>query len=549
VATGALKGGRSPAFWVVIVAALGAGVFFRFDHLDRKLFWQDEAFTALRVSGHLERHYRNLFDEKHVAARDILAYQERAPHGSDWNVVTGLAAEDPHHGPLFYLLDRLWIDVAGSSISAYRGLSAALGTLALGFAFLFGRKLLGSSRGGGVLAALIAVSPFFILYSQQAREYALFAALALLASLLLLEARERGGAAWALYAAAAALGLYADPLFALLLAAHAVVVAACGRRRAPAVRGFLAACAAAAAAFSPWLINAASARSSIEAQLGWGTQSYPVRYVLEKWAFNSGALFFDYEFRDQRYAALVVPLLFLVAGAVVYVARFGRPLPRAFVAATCGIGFGAFLLRDLVTGSHFATIMRYGTVGWLGVACAVAAFLCAGLDSRDARLRAAAGAAFALVLACGLGSAWGRSGEVNWWSNNDQVAFQEVGALIDHRARPLVLCENRWHVPLILAHYVRPETEFLLFEGDDRPQFPVRGRTVFLVLPSPAIYAAIAARAGPNYRLVNVSPAAPTVIERFHAGLRRDARGYNEHGVAPDNALWELVPAAHGGHR
>ena len=60
MATRARRDARPSAFWFVVALALAAGVFFRFYEIDRKLFWQDEAFTALRVSGHSERDWRTV---------------------------------------------------------------------------------------------------------------------------------------------------------------------------------------------------------------------------------------------------------------------------------------------------------------------------------------------------------------------------------------------------------------------------------------------------------------------------------------------------------
>ncbi len=44
--------------------ALAAGIAGRAAHLDRKLFWQDESATALRVSGHGYADLYPLFDGK-----------------------------------------------------------------------------------------------------------------------------------------------------------------------------------------------------------------------------------------------------------------------------------------------------------------------------------------------------------------------------------------------------------------------------------------------------------------------------------------------------
>jgi mannosyltransferase len=76
--------------------------------------------------------------------------------------------------PLYYILEWLWTSGLGFGKAAgdLRLLSAVFGTLTVPVAYLAGREL--SSRRAGVFAAaLVALNPFLIWYSQEARAYAL----------------------------------------------------------------------------------------------------------------------------------------------------------------------------------------------------------------------------------------------------------------------------------------------------------------------------------------------------------------------------------------
>ena len=70
----------------------------------------------------------------------------------------------------------LWSKVFGTSEAGLRSLSALLGTLAIPITYLCGRELV-SRAAGVVAAALAALSPFMIWYSQEARSYMLFTVL------------------------------------------------------------------------------------------------------------------------------------------------------------------------------------------------------------------------------------------------------------------------------------------------------------------------------------------------------------------------------------
>jgi uncharacterized membrane protein len=100
--------------------------------------------------------------------------------------------------PLYFVLGWAWAHVFGAGEVALRSLSALAGTALIPIAYLCGRELL-SRRAGVLAAALVAVSPFMIWYSQEAREYMLLAAFcgaSLLCFIRALRDPSRGNLAW-----------------------------------------------------------------------------------------------------------------------------------------------------------------------------------------------------------------------------------------------------------------------------------------------------------------------------------------------------------------
>jgi uncharacterized membrane protein len=76
--TSTSKKWHHPHFWLifVIILLLILGIFFRFYHLDRKIYWHDEVMTSMRVGGHQREEYmQNMFDGHVVTAADLQAYQ------------------------------------------------------------------------------------------------------------------------------------------------------------------------------------------------------------------------------------------------------------------------------------------------------------------------------------------------------------------------------------------------------------------------------------------------------------------------------------------
>lgn len=127
------------------------------------------------------------------------------------------------NGPLFYLLLRPWLAAAGHSEFALRFPSILMGVLAVALIFLWGKYLFGRGVGGLLAALLLAVNPYHVWYSQEARMYALVVALILLSLWWFKEALERGRWwRWALWYLFVSLGFYIHVLAVLVLPVQAL---------------------------------------------------------------------------------------------------------------------------------------------------------------------------------------------------------------------------------------------------------------------------------------------------------------------------------------
>jgi mannosyltransferase len=147
---------RSRAFWIVAgLTILAAGL--RFVTLGAQAYHHDEIVTASRV---LRADFWH--------AMDAVGFSESAP-------------------PLYYALAWLWTQFTGSGEFGLRSLSALAGVATVPVAYLLGVELRGR-RAGIVAAALVAVNPMLLWYSQEARGYALLVLLTALALLFFLRA-------------------------------------------------------------------------------------------------------------------------------------------------------------------------------------------------------------------------------------------------------------------------------------------------------------------------------------------------------------------------
>lgn len=121
------------------------------------------------------------------------------------------------NGPLYYLLLRGWVALAGRSEYALRFFSLALGVLCVPLIYTLGRRLF-DQQAGLLAALLLTFSPYMVWYGQEVKMYTLLPALALLAIYALRRAIEGEGRRWwAVQIVATSMACYSHILAALLI--------------------------------------------------------------------------------------------------------------------------------------------------------------------------------------------------------------------------------------------------------------------------------------------------------------------------------------------
>ena len=229
---------RRPALPLALGGLLVAATALRFATLGAQSFWYDEAFTPVHVLR------AGLGTTLHEIVRS-----ENAP-------------------PLWYLFAWAVSRLFGTGEVALRSISALAGLATVPLAWGIGHEL-GGRRTATTLAALVAVNPLFVWYSQEARFYGVFVAAAALAFLLFLRAeRAPSPGRLAAWVAASLLALLVHYFALFLIAPQALwLLHRSGRRAFAAV----AATAAAGLALLPLVL----------AQGGHGTQ------WIGRWALSS----------------------------------------------------------------------------------------------------------------------------------------------------------------------------------------------------------------------------------------------------------------------
>jgi len=173
------------------------------------------------------------------------------------------------HPPLYYAVLHVWMSVVGFGVVQGRLLSVLCGVGAVAALYLVARGLFG--RVTALLAAaLLAVSPIAVWYSDETRMYAMVGFVALLALACLVYAvRRHDWALWGGYAACGAVAFYVDYSAVYILVGAAIYALLVGLRRRDVLRQWLVANAVLALLLAPGLFMLRHQATANLASVGW----------------------------------------------------------------------------------------------------------------------------------------------------------------------------------------------------------------------------------------------------------------------------------------
>ena len=217
----------------LLLGGIAVGILLRLLVLSSREFWYDEILSLLFAAGQ-KLSYSSPGDNP-VFLTDYAALLQLPPESglkamlhTLKQTILGLLGTEPHP-PLFYLAQHVWLRLTGSSETSARSLNLLLSLGAIGSAYGLGRSLL-NVRMGWLLAALVALNPFFFFHSVNFRMYAPVFTESLVASwalshLVMEQPKGWRALVWgALGGIAMAAGLLTSYLFLLWMVAAGITV-------------------------------------------------------------------------------------------------------------------------------------------------------------------------------------------------------------------------------------------------------------------------------------------------------------------------------------
>lgn len=462
----------------LIIVLLVLGVFFRFVNLDRKVYWVDETYTSLRISGYRQGEVvQQIFDGHEVSIEDLQKYQRTNFEKNIIDTIKSLASDDPQHPPLYYVMVRLWVEWFGNSVAVTRSLSAVISLFAFPSIYWLCRELFKSSLVGWVAIALIAVSPLHILYAQQAREYSLWMVTILLSSAALLQAmRLKTQLSWGIYATTLTLGFYTYPFSVLLTIGHTIYVITVERfRLSKTFVAYLLTSIFGIIAFVPWLLVIITNLTAIHNGTAWLEGKVSRLFLSKMWGVNLSRIFWDVPVNydapferqlgyDNFWTYLLLILVILIGYSLYFLCRTTPKQVWLFLVLLIGVTSLALMLPDLISGGQRSSVNRYLIPSYLGIQIAISYLFATKINAISFNTWQYRLWQFAMIIliSSGIFSNWFISQAETWWDRSTNYYDAQVAHIINQAERPLFVTDTSPMFVFSLMHRLEPKVKFKL---------------------------------------------------------------------------------------
>lgn len=494
-------------WYLALALLLAIGVGFRFYNLDKKVFWADETRSALRVAGFSTPEMLDELPRRELWAPEELQKFQRLNDGHGvMATLRSLATDDPKHPPLFYVLLRVWCGAFGDSVFAMRFLAALISLLIFPALWWLCRELFFEDENQQpitlVALALLALSPFHILYAQEAREYSIWTVAIFVSCALLLRALRLGERKWWIaYGFSLALGMYAHTLHITLWLVHATFVLALHRRQ---FVPFFCASLLAGVLFLPWALIIVQRQAELVENTMWLAFDGGKLFLVKAWVFIFSSLFLDASHSQlwpaESGAAMALNwfsrlMRLVVFGVIAFsiwtLRRRASQQNTLLILLLIGVPFLILVLPDLLFGGVRSAIGRFMLPTYLGIHLAVA-ILIAGKLNTPARKPWAG--VLGLLLLTGFISCSLSSQAEAWWNKAGSYSVPRVARTVNAAKDPLVVTNSNQNF-LALNRRLEPHVRLHLAEENGPQNFDVRRFTaaqnfgaIFFYAPPEALH-------------------------------------------------------------
>jgi uncharacterized membrane protein len=491
-------------YFIVVVLILS--VFLRFVNLDKKVFWHDETYTMLRLSGYTTNEVKSqVFNSRIISPGSLFRYQNINSERDLSDTIRSLAMEDPQHPPLYYIIAHVWVQVFGqtfaNSVIAVRSLSAVISLLVIPAMYWLCWELFKVPLGVCWIAiALVSSSPLQFVYAQEAREYILWTVCILVSSAALLRAIRLDSKSdsieypvfnWGIYSLSLALSFYTFLLSGFVFLAHAFYVITINKFRGnKTVNRFIVASLVSFLFFSPWLLILMGNFYQFEQTTAWTGTKMPLINLIQSWFLQITRIFFDLNSNLDNIFSYFIAIFFLtlVGYAIYFLCLTTHKKTWLFIVSLIFIPALPLVLPDLLFGGMRSTSERYLIPSYLGIQIAIAYLFAYQINSGKFQRRQIWQFIGVFVISLGLISIVVSSESETWWNKVVSTGNPQVARMINRSHNPLLISNDvgiNYGNVFSLSYLLEPEIRFLLVqERNSLSRQAKMNHTIFILNPS-----------------------------------------------------------------
>jgi uncharacterized membrane protein len=469
----------------------------RFHSLGQKLFWVDEVSTSLRAAGETRQSIAAQV-ASHPESYETLGKIRTIPRLTDAytpeQTCESLLSEAPNHAPGYFLALHVWAKTFGMSPTSLRIPAAVISFLTIPLLFWLCIELCDSVVVGLFACALYVLSPFILIYSQQAREYSLWIALIISSSAILLRSIRRPTSAnWVLYALTISCAFYVHLLSGFVVLSHALYInTLLPEPRRSVMRKFLAATVCAFILFSPWAILLAKNVSHLPSDDGLADPVKPSIYA-ETSVLNFARLILDqnqlsYHHLPYQELPLILPMLAVIVltllSIILFFAKEESARVRWFALLLMLSTSLPLVLIDALFGGRRGLIPRYLSPTWIALFIILAIVIRNSVVSASTRSKIFVMALGAVILGSALSSYKLYFSHDTWWTSRPPQLAQAARILKSAGNGVTLIAETPppGESLIGLAWFLDPETRLQLVKDNMIPQSDKQS-PVFLFRP------------------------------------------------------------------
>ncbi|MBP0000195.1 MAG: glycosyltransferase family 39 protein [Cyanobacteria bacterium SID2] len=458
--------------WLALFLVLGIG--FRFIHLDRKVYWHDEAFTSIRIAGLSNQEIsETLFNGEVITAFKLRDALRIHTNKTAFDTIT-VTQKQPHQTPLYYVLAHFWVRLFGDSIGTIRSLSAVFSVLCLPAFYWLVMELFAVTSIASIATMLMTVSPFHLVYAQEARAYSLWTLAILLSSVMVLRAvKNPKWKNWVLYAITLTIAFYTH-LFSIFLAvAHGIYVFCRENCQLSIIfKRLLTAFGVSTLLFSPWIFSIALRLKTVKNTTSWMQQSLGILKQIQSWYGGVLTIFYDSNSFFQKAGNLLDIngriFLILIIFSVAFFWKKSNQDAKFFVSAI----FIVFLLMNIipaiVADYMLSKIVRYQIPFLICLGIIVAYAISLKIDKRSTTGQVI----LSFILISGLASCISYSQASSWWNKANAYQKWQAANYINQHSNLLIVSFDKNKGDLFaMSYYLKPEQQLKIFKVKNNKNF------------------------------------------------------------------------------